>query len=144
MIGISSVGDSFARRLCARSLIARRSPPEEGKDRCQHVYRPLLPLRLRQCGFDQGQPEGHVHDTVQVDGGGQGGTGLLPTASLVLQPAQAEVAVGHEWAHAQLLGQSEDLAVVGFGLRGIRRLVPRRNVNTLATLRAIVAADCRH
>ena len=29
------------------------------------------------------------------------------------------MAVGHEWAHAQFLGQGEGLAVVGFGLCGI-------------------------
>ena len=33
---------------------------------------------------------------------------------------KAPVAVGLEWAHAEFLGQGEGLAVVGFGLRGIR------------------------
>ena len=42
----------------------------------------LLALHLRQCGFGLGQPEGHVHGPVEVDGGGQGGAGLLSTAGL--------------------------------------------------------------
>ena len=29
------------------------------------------------------------------------------------------MAVGHEWAHAKLLGQGQGLLVVGFGLRNI-------------------------
>ena len=79
----------------------------------------LLPLHLRQRGFGLGQPEGHVHGAVEVDGGGQGGAGLLPTAGLAVQPAQPVVAVGHERAHAEFLGQGQGLLVVGFGLRGI-------------------------
>ena len=35
------------------------------------------------------------------------------------------MAVGLERAHAQLLGQGEGLAVVGFGLRRLRRIAPR-------------------
>src|SRR5712691_12507823 len=50
------------------------------------------------------QPEGHVHVTVQVDGRGQGGTGLLPPTDLHIQGAKATVAVGLEWTHPQLLG----------------------------------------
>ena len=45
-----------------------------------------------------------------------------------IQRAKATVAVGLERAHAQLLGQGEGLAVVGFGLLALRRLAPRRNV----------------
>ena len=69
-----------------------------------------------------GQPERHVHGPVQLDGGGQLGAGLLPLAGRGIQRAEAAVAVGLERAHAQLLGQGEGLAVVGFGrldLRGI-------------------------
>jgi hypothetical protein len=47
----------------------------------------LLALHLRQYGFGLRQPEGHVHDPVEVDGGGQGGTSLRSTAGLVVQPA---------------------------------------------------------
>jgi hypothetical protein len=64
----------------------------------------LLALRLRQCGFCLGEPEGHVHGTVEVDGGGQGGAGLRRTTGLMVQPAQPVVAVGLHRAHAQLLG----------------------------------------
>ena len=38
------------------------------------------------------------------DSGGQGGAGLLPLADLAVQPAQPEVAVGHERAHAEFFG----------------------------------------
>src|SRR5262249_54590570 len=55
----------------------------------------------------------------QLDGRGQGGAGLLTTASLAVQPAQPKVTVGHERAHAQLLGEGQGLLVVGFGLCGI-------------------------
>jgi hypothetical protein len=60
---------------------------------------------LRQRRFGLGQPEGHVHGAVQGDGGGQGGAGLLPLADLAVQPAQPEVAVGHERAHAEFFGR---------------------------------------
>jgi hypothetical protein len=74
---------------------------------------------LRQHGFGLGQPEGHVHGAVERDGSRQLGTGLLPTARLAIQLAQPVVTVGHERAHAQLLGQGQGLLVVGFGRRGI-------------------------
>ena len=44
------------------------------------------------------------------------GAGLLPLADLGIQRAEAEVAVGLERAHAELLGQGEGLAIMGFGL----------------------------
>ena len=50
----------------------------------------LLALHLRQCGFGLGEPEGHVHGAVQVDGGGQGGAGRRSTAGLVVQPGQSD------------------------------------------------------
>jgi hypothetical protein len=39
-----------------------------------------------------------------------------------VQPAQPEVAVGHERAHAEFFGQGQGLLVVGFGLRDIGRV----------------------
>ena len=38
------------------------------------------------------------------------------------------MAVGHEWAHAEFVGQGAGLLVVGFGLSNIRGIAPRRNV----------------
>ena len=38
------------------------------------------------------------------------------------------MAVGHEWAHAEFVGQGEGLVVVSFGLLALRGLAPRRNV----------------
>ena len=46
-----------------------------------------------------------MKDAVQVDDGGQLGAGLLTSAHLAVQPPQPEVAVGHERAHAEGLGQ---------------------------------------
>jgi hypothetical protein len=77
---------------------------------------------LRQRRFGLGQPEGHVHSAVEVDGGGQGDAGLRSTAGLVVQPAQPVVTVGLERAHAQFLGQGQGLLVVGFGRRDIGRV----------------------
>jgi hypothetical protein len=76
----------------------------------------LLALHLRQYGFGLGQPEGHVHGPVEVNGSGQGDAGLLAPAGLVVQPTQPQVAVGLQRAHAQLFSQGEGLPVVGFGL----------------------------
>jgi hypothetical protein len=65
-----------------------------------------------------GQPEGHVHGAVQLDGGGQLGVSLLSLASHGVQGAEATVAVGLEGTHAERLGESKGLPVVGFGLFG--------------------------
>ena len=90
---------------------------QKGKNLCQHGRKPILSLHLCQSGLCLGQPKGHLHGTIQVDGGGQGGTGLLSTTSLVVQPTQPVVTVGRERAHAEFLGQG--LLVGGFGLRSI-------------------------
>jgi hypothetical protein len=76
---------------------------------------------LHQRGFGLGQPEGHIHGAVQVDGGRLGGVGRFTTAGLAVQSAQPVVAVGLKRAHAQLLGQGKSLPVVGFGLRAAPR-----------------------
>jgi hypothetical protein len=53
----------------------------------------LLALYLRQSGFGLGEPAGHVHGAVQVDSGGQGGTGRLSTDGLSAGPLGPEEAV---------------------------------------------------
>ena len=63
-----------------------------------------------------------------VDSCRQFGAGLLPLSCLDIQDAEATVAVGQEWAHAELVGQGEGLAVVGFGLLGLRGITMRGNV----------------
>ena len=50
------------------------------------------------------------------------------------------MAVGLERAHAQLLGQGQGLLVVGFGLRALRGLAPRRNLAEEAQGIRLVAA----
>ena len=52
----------------------------------------------------------------------------FPPADLGIQRAEAQVAVGLERAHAEFLGQSEGLAVVGFGRLNLRGLVLRSDV----------------
>jgi hypothetical protein len=48
-------------------------------------------------------------------GSGQLLAGLLPPTDLHIQDAKVTVTVGLEWAHLQLLGYGEGLAVGGFG-----------------------------
>src|SRR5262249_33509123 len=128
-LGIGSAGDSFVQRFGPSSYTrAHRSPTGEGHASCQHSHRLLLSLHLRQYRLSLGEPEGHLHGPVQVDGGIQMGTGLLLLACPSIQRAKATVAVGLEWAHAQFFGQGEGCTVVGFGLLDLRRIAPRRNV----------------
>ena len=53
---------------------------------------------------------------------------MLAAPQCLIQSAEAAVAVGLERAHAQLLGQGEGLAVVGFGQLGLWGLALHRNV----------------
>ena len=87
---------------------------------------------MRQRGFGLGQPEGHVHGAVQLDGGGQGGASLLLLTDRGIQWAEAPVAVGLERAHAQLSGQGEGLPVVDLGLLDLRGFVVRGDLTEQA------------
>jgi hypothetical protein len=53
---------------------------------------------------------------------------LLPLSRPAIQDAEAEVAMGLEWAHAELVGQGEGLAVVARGQLCPRGLAMCRNV----------------
>ena len=75
---------------------------------------------LRQHRLGLGQPEGHVHDTIHLDSRGQRRAGLGSLAHRGIQCAQAKVAVGLEWAHAELFGQGEGLVVMGGGCVDVR------------------------
>ena len=78
--------------------------------------------QLRQCGLRLREPERHFHSTIQFDGGGEFWAGLLPLAGCGIQRTETTLAVGLEWAHAEFLGQSQGLSVVGFSLCGVRGL----------------------
>jgi hypothetical protein len=65
------------------------------------------------CRLGLREPERHLHGAVEVNGRCQFHAGLLPLAELRRQGPKAIVAVGLEWAHAQLLGQGDGLAVMG-------------------------------
>src|SRR5215468_4597330 len=80
--------------------------------------RPSRRRPLRQCRFCLGEPEGHVHRRVHLDGRGQLRAGLFPLTGRGVQCAETTVAVGLEGAHTEFLGQGERLLVVGFGLLG--------------------------
>src|SRR5262245_42448631 len=58
---------------------------------------------LCQRRFCFGEPEGHLHSTVHLDGRGECDVGLLHLASRGIQHTDAAVAVRLEWTHAELL-----------------------------------------
>jgi hypothetical protein len=62
-------------------------------------------------GFGPIGPEGHVHGAVQLDGGGELGTGLFPSAEPGRQHAKTEVTVGLEGAHAEFYSKRHGLLV---------------------------------
>jgi hypothetical protein len=102
---------------------------------------------LRQRRFCLGKPESHGHVTVQVDGGSQGFTRLLPLARPGVQRPEATVAVCLERAHAECPGQSQGLTVGGCGSLGRRGIVVRIDLAEepqgprLITLSRVRAAD---
>ena len=63
------------------------------------AHHPTSISHLPQRRFGLGQPEGHLHGTVQRDGGGQRRTRLLGLACSGIQEAEATVAMGLERAH---------------------------------------------
>ena len=101
-------------------------------------------LYLGQRRFRLGQPEGHLHGAVELDGGRQLGAGLLPLAAPGIQGAEAMVAVGLERAHTERLGQGECLPVprltlgyfrrVGLGMDGAQLVKRERLVPALPVL----------
>ena len=56
-------------------------------------------------------PAGHVHGAVQLDGGGELGTGLFSLTESGRQHAETEVTVGLEWAHAEFFSKRHGLVV---------------------------------
>src|SRR5262249_5404005 len=119
----------FVRENWSRALPVYHYPPtSEGQALCQHGHGLLPSLHLRQRHLGLGQPEGHVHDTVQREGGRQFGVSLFPLAGGGVQSTEAELAVRQERTHAEFLSQGEGLAVVDFGLLALWRLTPRRNL----------------
>src|SRR5882724_6470316 len=81
----------------------------------RRYHSPSLFLYLCQRHLRLGEPERHLHRLVHLDGCRELSAGRLPLAGRAIQRAQTEMAVGHEWAHAEFLGQGEGLPVVIFG-----------------------------
>src|SRR5215470_10946413 len=76
---------------------------------------------LRQCCLRLGQPEGHLHVIVHLDGRGQRGVGL-------------------ERAHAECLSQGEGLMVVSGGLLNVWGLAMHSNLTEEPPGMRLVAA----
>src|SRR5207253_9005954 len=60
------------------------------------------------------------HGTVQCNGRGECRAGLLPAACRGIQGAETSMAMGHQWAYAEFVGQGESLAVVGLDRKSTR------------------------
>ena len=76
--GVCSTREPFSRCLCDVSTPGRFDLSLGECRRCPNGFiGPLLSRHLRQCGFGLGQPEGHVHGAVHLDGSGQLSAGLL-------------------------------------------------------------------
>jgi hypothetical protein len=67
-------------------------------------------------------------------------TGRLELTHALVELAQAEVAVGGEGMHAELVGQGESLPVVAFGLRNVDGTLMRGNLAEEAEGPRLVAA----
>jgi hypothetical protein len=104
---------------------------------------PLPLLHLCQRHLRLRQPERHVHGAIQRDGRGQLSAGLLPLAYPGIQRTQAEVAVRHEWTHAEFFRQSEGLPVVMFGRLDLRGGLRIRNTKPLFRPALPAARLCR-
>jgi len=50
------------------------------------------------------EPKAHVHFAIHCDRGREIPSGVLRLTAAVIEPAQAEVAMGNEWAHPVALG----------------------------------------
>ena len=83
-------------------------------------HRRLAPVQLGQRRRGVGEPKGHRHRPILLDGGGQVGASLGAASDHGIKPAEAKVAMGLERAHAQFLGQGEGLTEVGFGFFDMR------------------------
>jgi hypothetical protein len=77
----------------------------------RHFARSARLGKSTEGGFGPIRPEGHVHGAVQLDGGGQPGTGLFLPPKPGRQHAETEVTVGLEWAHAEFFSQRHGLLV---------------------------------
>jgi hypothetical protein len=81
-------------------------------------------------GFGPIRPAGHLHGAVQLDGGGELGTGLFPSAGPSRQHAETEVTMGLEWAHAEFYSKRHGLLVNILSLVDLVRQSPRPRSRT--------------
>src|SRR4029453_19240285 len=83
---------------------------------------------LRQGHLRLGQPEGHIHGTVEVDRGGECRARLRHVSGFYIQYPQAAVAVRLERAHAQRLGHGEGLVVAASSWFDLGERLARRGL----------------
>src|SRR2546428_130320 len=119
-------GVSWARR----SLVATRTMRAGARTSALLMVEPsrwptIRPSQAAQLLLRLLQPGPHVHRAVHRRGGRAVFAGVLPLACAPVELAEAEVAVGDERAHAELVGEGHGLPVGGFGLLGIRGIAMR-------------------
>src|SRR5262249_21123012 len=111
----------------SRSCIGAFCPAEVPWPRAS-VVRGLGSADPRESSLRLLQPEVHTHLPIHRRRGRQ----MLPSPSQVASPAtkrpEPEVAVGHERAHAELLGEGERLLVVLLGDLGLGGIAIRVNL----------------
>ena len=74
------------------------------------------------------QPEAHVHHAVHRRRCAEAFLRLLALARALVEPAEAEVAMRDEWAHAARLGEGQRLLVVGLATLGVEPVEMGRDV----------------
>src|SRR5262245_52636120 len=95
------------------------------------------------------QPEGHAHLAVHRSGGCQVLLRLGCVAGAAKELAEAEVAVGGEWAHGELLGKGQRLTVAALGPRERWRVMARGDLAEepegarLDAVGAVFASQCQ-
>src|SRR5262249_50241705 len=109
-------------RRSLKPIATSTRQPRPQTDCAPHLSQPMH-LRVRLL-----QPEAHLHLTIHRDCGGQERAGVITLADPPIEPAEAQIAVRDEGAHAARLGECQPLAVMGLALLGIETLGPCRDV----------------
>src|SRR5215468_1219992 len=76
------------------------------------------------------QPKAHVHLAEHRRSGSEVLLRLLVHTRAPVELAEAQVAVGEEWPHAEFVGERHGLTIVTFGLLRVRRIGMGRNLAT--------------
>jgi len=74
------------------------------------------------------KPEPHVHCAVHRHSAREVFSGFVTLAHALIQPTEAEVAMGDERTHPKLVGEGPCLSVEGLSFFGIRRIAMRSDL----------------